>query len=61
MEIKRLKSFLATWLSLGTFYPKPENRTEPTRTAPKYRFFRLFGSVSVSVLGNFGFGGRLRF
>jgi hypothetical protein len=37
-----------------------ENR-KPNRIEPKFRFFWLFSSVSVPVLGNFGFGGRLRF
>ena len=38
----------------------PENQ-KPNRTELKSWFFRLFGSVSVSVVGNFGFGARLRF
>ena len=35
-------------LGLGTLKPGTDHRTEPSRTEPKYWFFRLFGSVSVA-------------
>ena len=48
-----LYSFRSGW---AHFTRKP--KTEPNR---KVGFSVVFGSVSVSVVGNFGFGARLRF
>jgi hypothetical protein len=45
---------------VGTFNPKPENRTKPNRNRTELSVFRFFGLASVFIIGRFGcrFGDR---
>jgi hypothetical protein len=49
-----------TRLRVGTFNPKPENRTKPNRNRIELSVFWFFGSASVFIIGRFGcrFGDR---